>query len=277
MAKKKNATVEAVEEQVMEQVVETVVAPVKPPVVENKEPAWEIKDRVYLLKDGMTPLSYRIASTKMFYFDEEVGFEREMAYCPNQKTVFTDEMQGRLNLGQIVFRNGTLRVPRNQQTLQRLLSFYHPAKDVLYEEMNVVKDAVDELDTMEIQLEAMNAANDMDIDLMEAIMRTELGSKVSSMSSKELRRDCMVFARKNPELFLGLADDEDIELRNFGIRANELGIIKLSSDRRTFVWNSTGQKMMTIPFGEHPYSALSQWFKTDEGMGVLKSIEKRLS
>ena len=277
MAKKKAAATKVVEEQVVEQVVETVVAPVKPPVVEQKKPTWEIKDRVYLLKNGLTPLSYRIASAKMYHFDEEVGFEREMAYCPNQRTVFVDEMQGRLNLGQIVFRNGTLRVPRNQQTLQRLLSIYHPAKDVLYEEMNAVKDAVDELDTMEIQLEAMNAANDMDIDLMEAVMRTELGSKVSSMSSKELRRDTMVFARRNPKLFLSLADDEDIELRNFGIRASELGIIKLSRDRRTFLWSSTGQKMMTIPFGEHPYSALCQWFKTDEGMGVLKSIEKRLN
>ena len=119
MAKKKAAATKVVEEQVVEQVVETVVAPVKPPVVEQKKPTWEIKDRVYLLKNGLTPLSYRIASAKMYHFDEEVGFEREMAYCPNQRTVFVDEMQGRLNLGQIVFRNGTLRVPRNQQTLQR--------------------------------------------------------------------------------------------------------------------------------------------------------------
>ena len=85
--------------------------------------------------------------------------------------------------------------------------------------MNVVKDAVDELDTMEIQLEAMNAANDMDIDLMEAIMRTELGSKVSSMSSKELRRDLLVFARNNPGLFMELANDDNVTLRNMGIRS----------------------------------------------------------
>jgi len=33
---------------------------------------------------------------------------------------------------------------------------------------------------------------------------------------------------------------------------------------------------MTVPFDEHPYSALAAYFKTDEGMEVLGAIEKRL-
>jgi hypothetical protein len=34
---------------------------------------------------------------------------------------------------------------------------------------------------------------------------------------------------------------------------------------------------MTIPFDENAYSALASWFKTDEGMEVYRSIEKRLN
>jgi len=33
---------------------------------------------------------------------------------------------------------------------------------------------------------------------------------------------------------------------------------------------------MNVPYNEHPYSALAAWFKTDEGMSVLQSIEKQL-
>ena len=33
---------------------------------------------------------------------------------------------------------------------------------------------------------------------------------------------------------------------------------------------------MTVPFNEHPYSALAAWFKTDEGMEVYKHIIKKL-
>ena len=41
--------------------------------------------------------------------------------------------------------------------------------------------------------------------------------------------------RRNPNLFLELANDENVQLRNFGIKATELGILKLSSDQRTFI------------------------------------------
>ena len=97
------------------------------------------------------------------------------------------------------------------------------------------------------------------------------------MSSKELKRDGLLFAKKNPKLFISLANDENVVLRNFGIKATELGIIKLASDQRTFRWGSNDRKLMTVPFDENAYSALASWFKTDEGLEVYKSIEKRLS
>jgi len=33
---------------------------------------------------------------------------------------------------------------------------------------------------------------------------------------------------------------------------------------------------MTVPFDENPYSAMASWFKTDEGLEVYKSIEKKI-
>jgi len=51
----------------------------------------------------------------------------------------------------------------------------------------------------------------------------------------------------------------------------------LADDQRTFKWGTNGRKLMTIPFDENAYSALAAWFKTDEGLEVYRSIEKRLS
>ena len=107
-------------------------------------------------------------------------------------------------------------------------------------------------------------------------MRVELGSKVSEMTSKELKRDLLLFARNNPDLFLELVSDDNVQLRNFGIKATEAGIIQLSQDQRNFTWASNGRKIMTVPFDEHPYSALAVFFKTDEGMEIFSNIEKRL-
>ena len=128
-----------------------------------------------------------------------------------------------------------------------------------------------------MEIEALMIARDLDIDLAEAVMRVEIGSRVSEMSSKELKRDLLLYAKRNPGLFLELVNDENVSLRNTGIKATEMGILKLSSDQRTFTWGSNDRKLMNVPFDEHPYSALASWFKTDEGMEVFSSIEKRLN
>ena len=274
MAKKQETKKEKVEVPVVET---PVVETPKPKKVEPKKPSWEVKDRVYYLKGNKKPLSYMLKSSNLYYFDEEKGYEREIKYCQNQKTAFVDEMKGDQRLEHIVFRNGTLFVEREKTTLQKLLSNYHPYRDKIYYEYNPVQEATDDIEILELEADAIVVARDMDIDLAEAIMRVEVGSKVSELSSKELKRDLLIFARNNPALFLELATDDNVVLRNFGIRAVEFGIIKLSNDQRNFLWASNNRPIMTVPFDEHPYTALAHWFKTDEGMEIYANIEKRLN
>jgi hypothetical protein len=239
-------------------------------------PIWEIKDRLYELMGSSKPIVYIMKSRGIYWFDEEQGYEREMKYCKNQKTPFVDEFKGPQRLGHIIFRDGILFVPREETTLQKLLSLYHPDRNKLFKEKDPEKEAASELDILNIELEALQAASNMEIDQLEAILRTEIGSRVSQMKSKELKRDGLIFAKNNPRLFLDLAKDEDIELRNIGIRAVEANIIKLAADQRTFHWGSNNRKIMTVPFDEHPYSALAAFFKTDEGMEIYQSVEKIL-
>ena len=256
-------------------VVETpVVEAPKPKKVEPKKPSWEIKDRMYYLKNNMSPLTYTIRSSNIYYFDEEKGYERELKYTSNQRTPFVDEMQGDQRLEHIVFENGALFVPKNKTVLQKLLSLYHPHNGSLFLERLPEREAADEVENIEIEIEALNAAQNLDIDMAEAVMRVELGSKVSKMSSKELKRDLLLYAKRNPNLFLELVNDDNVQLRNFGIKATEMGILKLSSDQRTFSWGSNDRKLMNVPFDEHPYSALAAWFKTDEGMEIYKHTKK---
>jgi len=249
-------------------------------VIEKPQPKkneWEIKDRVYYLQGRKKPLSKIIRSSNLYYFDEEKGYEREVKYCQNQTTPFVDEMKGDQRLEHIIFRSGSLFVPKEKTVLQKFLSLYHPLKDKVFYEHKPVQIAENQLDWLEFEVEALTIARSMDIDLAEAIMRVEIGSKVNELSSKELKRDLLLFAKKNPKLFIELTTDDNVQLRNFGIKATEAGIIKLSSDQRYFKWNSNDRKIMTIPFDEHPYSALAAWFKTDEGMEIYSNIEKRLN
>ena len=275
---KKKETAKVEEPVVKETVVVEEQPKVKVPEVKTKpKNQWVIEDKVYYLKNKMRPLSYTIRAANVYFFDEEKGYERELKYCQNQKTPFVDEMKGDQRLEHIVFRNGALHVPKRKQTLQKLLSLYHPDKNILYFEHKPVKIAENQLDWLEFEVEALGLAKNIEINLAEAIMRVEKGSKVSKLSSQELRRDLLLFARSNPKLFIELATDKNVQLRNFGIKAVENGIISLSSDQRHFTWASTNRKLMTVPFDEHPYSALAQWFKTDEGMEIYSNIEKRMN
>ena len=282
MAKKQKTKKVEVKEPQVQDVVE-IPQVVEHPKQKRVEPTkknidgWEIKDRMYYLKNNMSPLTYTIRSSNIYYFDEELGYERELKYTSNQRTPFVDEMKGDQRLEHVVFENGSLYVPKNKTVLQKLLSLYHPHNGSLFLEHEPVKEAASEIDILEMEIEALTAAKNLDIDIAEAVMRVEIGSKVSNMSSKELKRDLLLYAKKSPVLFLELVNDENVVLRNFGIKATEMGILKLSSDQRTFSWGSNDRKLMNVPFDEHPYSALAAWFKTDEGMEIYSNIEKRLN
>jgi hypothetical protein len=253
---------------------------IEKPVV-SKKPTWEIKDRTYLLKGQTTPLTFTLQSRHsrrypLLYFDPNTSEQKELRYATNQTSPFVEDQKGEATLGHIVFQDGVLTVPKEKQNLQKLLSIYHPALNSKYYEFNAVEIAEDELEDIEIEIDALNAARGMDVDQLEAILRVEIGSQVNNMSSKELKRDALLFARNNPFLFMELANDDNVQLRNVAIRATELNILRLSQDQRSFHWGSNDRKLMSVPFDENPYSAMAAWFKTDEGVEVYRNIEKKL-
>ena len=242
---------------------------------------WQHKDRTYILSGIKQPLVFTVPGRHsrkrpLLWWDDEKGEQRELRYATNQNSPFVDEQKGQITLGRIVFRNGSLFVPAKQQNLQKLLSLYHPLKDKMYYEHDEQVIAHDQLDVINLEVDALIAAKQLSVDEAEAVLRAEYGNQVSSMTSKEIQRDILLFAKHRSELFLKLVQDDDIHLRNFAIKAVEANIIKLASDNRSFQWASNGRKLFEVPFEEHPYSAISAWFKTDDGLEVVKAIEKRL-
>ena len=243
---------------------------------------WIVKDRLYELTRGKKPLVFTVPTAhsptkSLLWFDKDQGYQRELRYATNQRSCFVDEQVGQVTMGRIVFRDGLLRVKGEDVVLQQLLSLYHPyTSEGIIEEYKPVQEAKNQSDWIEYELAALNLAKSLPIEESEAILRVEMGEKVNSLTSTELKRDVLVFARNQPQLFMSLAQDDNVQLRSFGAKAVESNILTLSPDQRTFTYGESGRKVMTVPFDEHPYSALAAFFKTDEGMEVYKAIEKRL-
>ncbi len=268
---KKKQSIETADEQI----------DVKSAPKEIKKSGWEIKNRTYMLKGNKTPLTFTLASkhhsrTPLMWFDEEQGMSRELRYAINQNSPFVDEQKGLSTLSHIVFKDGMLFVPKVNQGLQKLLSLYHPQRNQTYYEVDEVAEATDDLVDLEMEIEALNMAKELPIDHAEAVLRVEQGSQVSSYKSAQIKRDILLFAKEQPQLFLELVKDDNVQLRNIAIKAVEANVINLDSEQRNFYWTSNKKKLMTVPFDENPYSAFAAFLRTDEGTEIFKSIEKKL-
>lgn len=235
-------------------------------------------DKVYRLKIG-NPLSYTLASRNhprfpLMWFDEKNNINRALRYATNQKSPFEDEQDGNAIVEPIIFEDGFLRVPKNNPALQLFL-YYHPLNGTIFSEVDKEKDAVAEVNDLNLEIEALIEARQLSIDQIETLTRVMFGKDPSTVSTAELRRDILVFAKNDPEEFLKILNDPELryqaKIRTFF--ENKLLVLR-NNDKE--VWYNTGtnrKKMLSVPYGEDPYEMVAGFLQSDEGIDSLKMLE----
>jgi len=178
----------------------------------------QLRERVYLLKNGQEPLTFVLQSrhsrrSPLLWFDEEKGVNRTLRYAKNQRSPFEDEQDDFAIVEPIMFENGVLKVDKHDTVLQRFLEL-HPKNGITFEEFVPEKNAEKQIEDLNEEVDALIAAREMSIDKCEEILREVLGPSVENMSSKEVRRDILVFARNSPYEFLTMAGDPDVQMKN---------------------------------------------------------------
>lgn len=239
----------------------------------------EQKDRVFVLKGNSSPIRLMISvkhtsRRPLTYFDGSLN--RALRYATNQLTPFVDEQDGVVTLEPVTFENGTLIVPSWNVNLQKFLMI-HPQFNKIFFELDKEQEASKEVEDIYSEIDAQVEAKNLDINDLEAIARVVMKGNVSSMTSSELRRDMILWAKKNPTEFMNLINDENLKLRNLAVRAVEMNILHIKQDNRTVVWGDNKKEQIIVaPYGENVYSALALFFKTDEGLDVLQNITNKL-
>jgi len=247
---------------------------------ESVLPQLEVKTRIFILSGNRTPLRYMLpvkhSNTKpLTHFDGQMN--RALRWATNQISPFVDEQDGLATVEPIIFENGKLIVEGYNTNLAKFL-YLHPEFNGKFYEFDAEKTAGEEVETLTSSLDAQVAAKDLDITDLEAIARVvNKGKNVSNMTSSELRRDMIIYARQNPKEFLDLLNDENLKLRNLAVRAVEEGLLSIKDDGRTVVWaDNTDEKVLVVPYGENTYSALGMFFKTDVGLDVMQNLVNKL-
>ena len=238
-------------------------------------------DKVYKLKKG-SPLSYTLASRNspkfpLMWYDEKNNVNRVLRYASNQKSPFEDEQDDNPILEPIIFEDGFLSVPKNNPVLQEFLH-YHPMNGIVFQEIDREKDASIEVDDLNIEVDALVEARKLSIDQIEMMTRVLFGKDPSIISTSELKRDILVYAKKYPKDFLNILNDPELKYQA-KIRTlfeNKLLVTKNNNREIWFNTSTNKKKMMSIPFGDEPYAAAGAYLQSDEGLDSLKMLESHL-
>tara|TARA_R100000951_G_scaffold99812_1_gene90310 strand:+ start:511 stop:1263 length:753 start_codon:yes stop_codon:yes gene_type:complete len=240
----------------------------------------EYVDKQYKLLGQAAPLSYMLASrhTRRFpllWFDEDKGENRALRYARNQKSPFEDEQDGNAILEPIVFEDGFLYVPKSNQSLQKFLE-YHPAYGKRFTVVDKAKNAAEVVENLNSEVDALIAARELSIDQVEAITRVAFGTDPSTVTSAELRRDILMFAKNEPNSFLSIVGDSTLMIDSVVQSFFDKGILSYRNKKKDVYFNTPTNKkrMITIPFGEDPLYVVSSYLQSDDGLEVLEFLEK---
>ena len=240
----------------------------------------EYVDKQYKLLGSTIPLSFMLASrnTRRFpllWFDEEKGENRALRYARNQKSPFEDEQDGNAILEPIIFEDGFLTVPKSNQVLQRFLEI-HPSNGVKYTLIDKAKDAKEIVEDLNAEVDALIAARELSIEQIEAVTRVAFGTDPSTITSSELRRDILLFAKQDPHGFLAVVNDASLHLDAKVQSFFDKGVLTFRKNKKEVFFNTPTNKkrMLTIPFGEDPLYVVSSYLQSDDGLEVLEFLEK---
>tara|TARA_R110001592_G_scaffold109513_1_gene305327 strand:+ start:123 stop:869 length:747 start_codon:yes stop_codon:yes gene_type:complete len=238
-------------------------------------------DKSYKLTRDKAPLSYTIPSrntkrSALLYFDEETGVNRSMRYAKNQKSIFEDEQDDNVILEPIIFEDGFLRVQKENQILQKFLA-HHPAIGKTFVEVDKERDASEDVESLDLALEAQILARELDVEMLETVARVVIGLRVDNLTSAELKRDVRLFAGRYPDDFLESLNDPLLKLQNKCSKFFAEGHLVLKNKKDVY-YNIKGNKtkLLTVPYGEDPLFILASFLQSDEGLEVLRILESKL-
>ena len=229
-------------------------------------------DKIYKLKGDAAPLSYTLPSRNNKRYPL-----LWLRYAINQKSPFEDEQDGNAIVEPIIFENGFLSVPRNNPVLQQFL-FYHPLNGRAFVEVNNERDAAQEVEVLNAEVDALVEARQLSIEQLEIMSRVLFSKDPSKYTTAELKRDILVYAKREPRAFLSAVNDPMLKLQSniHVFFENKLLIFKNGRKEVWFNTTTNKKKMMNVPYGEDPYSSVTQFLKSDDGIDVLKMLESNI-
>lgn len=252
------------------------------------------QDKIYQLTDDRSGEAFLLKSgknRKLLIFDEELGYNRAIRNCPNEKSIFIDEQSEHALVAPIIFERGILEVKKEDQITQKFLEL-HPDNVInggaWFEEIDENKDAEAQIEfedlVLDIKSEIRQTAKKKDgilqLEMVTAVILNDI-TKASEMSEEAMKRVLYNEVDKDPYYFLddkgnvNIFDDSAMQRKYLVLRGLKDGVLVKSTNQKSILWGNTKEVIATSPRGVNIVDYFADYLASEEGMLIIEEMKKR--
>ncbi len=246
--------------------------PLKKKFIKRKEKVNQNKEYEVVRGGGV---AFMLPQKGVTVYDEAKNTVREIRYCPNEPSVWSDEQGDRATRQSVIFREGRLFAPRDKPNLREFLDL-HPGNVAnggkTFREVNKKKDAEKELKREFLQNDAIAMVRDRDVqDLLPIALffNIDINTSVS-----DIRYNLLQIAKKKPAEFIESFDSPQVAVRSAIVQAKDYQIINMKDDG--VYWFDTNSLIVSVPVGQDPMDVMVRFCLTERGSSVVFDLERRL-
>jgi len=244
----------------------------KTPPIRRKE-TKDVNKEFEIIKGGGVALM--LPQKGVTIYDEENDTVREIRYCPNEPSIFSDEQNKDAVKQSVIFRNGRIFVPKSKPNLRRFLDI-HPQNSsnggTTFREVDKKKDAETQLKKEFISNDAISLVRDKDINELLPVA-LYFGINIDRPVT-EIRYDLLQIAKKKPTDLIESFDSPQVVARSIIVQAKDYQFITIKEDG--VYWFDSKSLIISVPVGRDPLDVMVRFCLTEKGASVLSTLEERL-
>jgi len=245
----------------------------KPSVIRKKQEDNRHVEFELIGKNGIVTM---LPQKGLTVYDQENDTIREIRYCPNEPSIWSDEQGDKAKRQAVIFRDGRLFVPKTQPNLRKFLEI-HPMNTAnggnLFRIIDKKQDAEKELKKEFLLNDAVSMVRDKPIEELLPVA-IYFGFNVDAPTS-EIRFNLLNTAKKKPQDFIQAFDNPQVQARSTVKQASDYQFIKLKADGA--YWFDSNQLIVSVPTGQDPVDVMTRFCLTEKGSAVLSNLEEKLS
>jgi hypothetical protein len=209
-------------------------------------------------------------------YDPEKDTVREVRYCPNEPSIWTDEQGEKARREAVIFRDGRIFVPKNKPNLRKFLEV-HPGNIAngggLFRAVDKKKEAEDQLQKEFLLNDAIQLVREKPIEDLLAVAIYH-GVNIN-VSTSDIRYNLLQVAKKNPSDFIQSFDNPQVQARSIVQQAADYQFINAKPD--SVRWFDSNKVIVSVPAGMDPIDVLTRFCLTEKGASVLSNLEDKLA